>query len=157
MSDMKLKRARKIYGQVCAELDRRDWKYDKYEDKLIVSFKVSGDDLPIHYLIVVDVERQLIRLISPLPVEMGEDKRMEGCIAATHVISCSIVDGTFDFDLTSGKVAYRLVQTFRDCDDVSQTIAYMIDLTGFVVDQYNDKFFALNKGILSLKEFMKKD
>ncbi len=156
MSDMKLKRARKIYGQVCAELDSRDWKYNKEEGKLLVHFNVSGDDLPVQYLIVVDAERQLIRLMSPLPFEMGEDKRVEGCIAATHV-SDSIVDGTFDFDLTSGKVVFRLTQTFRDCDNVSETIAYMIDLTSFVVDKYNDKFFALNKGLISLEDFMKKD
>ena len=68
MADQKnLKRAKTVFNTICIALDNKDWKYEKNEDDLVITLLVSGDDLPMGIIIAVDADRQLIRLLSPIP------------------------------------------------------------------------------------------
>ncbi len=153
MSDVKMERAKKVYGALCEAIDERNWKYEKDDDELLVHFNVSGDDLPMQFIIFVDIERQLVRLLSPMPFDMSEEKRMDGAIAACHA-TYGLTDGSFDYDLTNGKIAFRMTQAFHDCEVSAEIIQYMIDFAGVIIDKYNDKFFALNKGFISIEKFL---
>lgn len=153
MSDAKRERARIVYDTICAALDERDWKYEKDDDELLVHFTVTGDDLPMQFLIFADIDRQLVRLLSPMPFDMSEDKRIEGTIAICHA-NYGLTDGSFDYDLSDGRISYRMTHSFMDNDISTEIILYMIDFTGAVVDKYNDKFFALNKGFLDIEKFL---
>ena len=153
MSEIKMERAKKAYATLCEALDARNWKYEKVDDDLLVHFSVNGDDLPIQYIIFVDVDRQLIRLLSHMPFDMSEDKRVDGAIATCHA-TYGLRDGSFDYDLSDGKIVYRMTSAFLDNEVPVSLIQYMIDFTGAVVDKYNDKFFALNKGFLTIEKFL---
>ena len=153
MDDIKNGRAIEAYRTLCEALDRRNWKYEKVEDELLVHFGVTGDDLPIQYVIYVDVERQLIRLFSTMPFDIDVDKRIDGAIAACHA-SSGLKDGSFDYDLSNGQITYRMTQAFVDSDINVAIVNYMIDFSGTVVDKFNDRFFALNKGYLTIEKFL---
>ena len=153
MSEIKMERAKKAYATLCEALDARNWKYEKVDDDLLVHFSVNGDDLPIQYIIFVDVDRQLIRLLSHMSFDMSEDKRIDGAIATCHA-TYGLRDGSFDYDLSDGKIVYRMTSAFLDNEVPVSVIQYMIDFTGAVVDKYNDKFFALNKGFLTIEKFL---
>lgn len=153
MSEIKMERAKKAYATLCEALDARNWKYEKVEDDLLVHFSVNGDDLPIQYIIFIDAERQLVRLLSHMPFDMAEDKRIDGAIATCHA-TYGLRDGSFDYDLSDGKIVYRMTSAFLDNEVPVSVIQYMIDFTGAVVDKYNDKFFALNKGFLTIEKFL---
>ena len=153
MSEIKMERAKKVYATLCEALDARNWKYEKVDDDLLVHFSVNGDDLPIQYIIFVEVDRQLIRLLSHMSFDMSEDKRIDGAIATCHA-TYGLRDGSFDYDLSDGKIVYRMTSAFLDNEVPVSVIQYMIDFTGAVVDKYNDKFFALNKGFLTIEKFL---
>ncbi len=147
--------ATKVYQTLCQALDNRNWTYTKEEDRLLVHFNVNGDDIPMRMLVVVDVERQLIRLLSYLPFKMGESKRMEGAIAAC-AISNRLADGSFDFDLSDGTVIYRMTASFRESVIGTGLFEYLIDCACATVDNYNDQFLAIDKGLLSISDFLAK-
>ena len=107
--EMKMKLAKQVYNTICEALDNRDWHYGKEEDELLVHFGVNGDDIPLQFIIVVDAERQLIRLMSPLPFKMSESKRIEGAIA-TCAASYGMADGSFDYDLSDGKIVFNVAK-----------------------------------------------
>ena len=153
MSEIKMERSKKVYATLCEALDERNWKYEKVDDDLLVHFSVNGDDLPIQYIIFVDVDRQLIRLLSHMSFDMSEDKRIDGAIATCHA-TYGLRDGSFDYDLSDGKIVQRMTSAFLDNEVPVSVIQYMIDFTGAVVDKYNDKFFALNKGFLTIEKFL---
>lgn len=153
MSDIKTVRAQKAYETLCAAINERNWKYEKVDDELLVHFSVSGDDLPMQFLIFVDAERQLIRLLSPMPFDMAEEKRIDGAIATCHA-TYGLTDGSFDYDLSNGRISYRMTNAFLDNEISMATIQYMIDFAGVIIDKYNDKFFALNKGFLTVEKFL---
>ncbi len=157
MSDeMKMERAKKVYNTLCTAIDKRDWTYDREDEDLIVRFNVSGEDIPMSFILIVDADRQLVRLLSPIPFNMGEDKRMEGAIA-TCVASYGFINGSFDYDLEDGSIVFRLTQSFRGSDVSEEVLQYMISLSCSVVDNYNDRFMALNKGLLSITDFIAKE
>lgn len=152
----KLEQAQYVYGRICEALDARDWKYGKDEQKLVAHFGVNGENMRINFIIVADAERQLIRLMSPLDFKISQDKRVEGAIAACAA-SFGMADGSFDYDLSNGRITFRATQSFRSSVIGEDLIQYMITLTCAMVDKYNDRFLALDKGVLSVADFIKKD
>ena len=152
--ELKMARAKKVYETVCAALDHRGWSYGKEEQELLVHFTVSGDDIPMQMMIFVQEEQELVTVLSPLPFKMSENKRIEGAIA-TCVASYGMMDGSFDFDMAKGSIAFRLVSSYRDSVLGEGVIQYMISCACAMADQYNDRFLALDKGMISIQEFIK--
>ena len=152
---MKMEHAKQVYGILCDAIDRRSWKYGKDEEKLLVHFGVSGDDIPMNFILVVDADRQLIRLMSPMPFKFCQDKRMEGAIA-TCAASNTMADGNFDYDLSDGEVVFRMTASFRESVIGEGLFQYMIDCSCAMVDKYNDLFLAVDKGLLSIADFLAK-
>lgn len=152
----KMANAQQVYETLCKALDRRGWKYGKEEEKFLVHFGVNGDDIPMNFIIVVDAERQLVRLLSPLPFKMSEGKLMEGAIAACAA-SYGMADGSFDYDLSDGEVVFRMTATYRESQLGEGLFQYLISCACAMVDKYNDQFLALDKGILSIADFIAKN
>ena len=137
-------------------MTKRRWNLQsKDEEKLLVHFGVSGDDIPMQFILIVDAERQLIRLMSPMPFKMSESKRMEGAIA-TCAASFGMADGSFDYDLSDGTIVFRMTASFRESLIGEGLFQYMISCSCAMVDKYNDQFLALDKGIMSITDFIAK-
>ena len=152
--EMKMKLAKQVYNTICEALDNRDWHYGKEEDELLVHFGVNGEDIPMNFILVVDAERQLVRLMSPLAFKMSEDKRVEGALA-TCAASYGLVDGSFDYDMSDGEIVFRMTASFRESEIGEGLFQYMISCSCATVDRYNDQFLALNKGMLTINDFIK--
>jgi len=156
MSDAKnLKQAQQVYNTICSALDERNWHYTKHEKDLVVTFTVRGDDLPMEFVMYAEINSQLIRLVSRLPVKMSESKRVEGAIAVCAA-SYGMVDGSFEYDISDGEITYVLNATFRDSLIGHDLIIYMISCAGAMVDKYNDLFLMLNKDMISIADFIEK-
>ena len=152
----KMANAQQVYETLCSALDRRGWKYGKKEDELLVHFGVRGDDIPLDFIIFVDAERQLVRLMSPMSFKMSENKRMEGAIAACAA-SYVMADGSFDYDLSDGRIVFRMTASYRESQLGDGLFQYMISCACAMVDKYNDQFLALDKGIMSIADFIAKN
>lgn len=148
--------AAKVYQTLCDAIDRRKWTYQKEEEELLVRFGVNGDDIPMSFIMVVDAQRQLIRLLSPLPFKMSEAKRMEGAIA-TCVATYGMADGNFDYDLSSGTICFRMTEAFMGSEIGDGLFQYLISCACAMVDQYNDLFLSLDKGLLSIADFIARE
>lgn len=155
VDEKKMKLAKKVYQTLCEAIERREWNFGKDEEKLLVHFGVSGDDIPMQFILIVDAERQLIRLMSPMPFKMSESKRMEGAIA-TCAASFGMADGSFDYDLSDGTIVFRMTASFRESLIGEGLFQYMISCSCAMVDKYNDQFLSLDKGIMSITDFIAK-
>lgn len=153
--EMKIVNAKKTYDTLCKAIEKREWNFTKEEDKLLVHFGVSGEDIPMQFIMIVDAGRQMIRLMSPMPFNMDEDKRMEGAIASC-VASFGMADGSFDYDITDGQIMFRMTASFIESEIGEGLFQYMISCSCAMVDKYNDKFLALNKGLISISDFIAK-
>ena len=129
----KMQLAQEVYDNLCEALDRREWKYEKFPDDLTIRFKSIGDDLPMDFIVIVDSDRQLLRVMSPVPVDDNKNKRLELAIA-TCVASFTVC--------------------FRNSTIGDGLFEYLVGVSSAIVDKYNDKFFAISKGLLSVDDFI---
>lgn len=156
MADEKMERAQKVYETLCATLDKHEWHYQKNEERLSIECGAQGEDLPMEITIRVDADRQLIMLLSHLPFVISEDKRLDMAIA-TSIANNGMVDGSFDFDVTDGHMFFRMTSSFIESDIGSELFTYMLMVSCHTIDEYNDRFLMLGKGMMSIEEFMKKE
>lgn len=150
--EYKLKNAKTVFATMCSMFDKNDWRYEKDEEKLTAQFNVSGEDIPMRFVAFIDVDRQLIRVISVLPFKFAEDKRVEGAIATCQA-NYKIADGSFDYNFDDGTVVFRMTTSFRDSLISEDLIGYMIQFSCLIVDKYNDRFLMISKGLLKIEDF----
>ena len=146
-------KAKQVYDDLCAAIEARNWHYQKEEEKLLVHFGVSGDDLPMHFAIAVDAASQYVRLLSPMPFDFPEDKRVEGAIASCAV-NMLLAEGSFDIDLKTGHAWFRQSVSFCDSTIGDALFQRMISWSCTVIDLFNDLLGALATGKLSLPAFL---
>lgn len=157
MADEKnVKKAKEVYDALCRMLDDRDWKYEPHDDKLLIRSGVKGDDLPVEFIMLVNPRNEVVQFLSSLPFKMPEDKRVEGALAVCAA-NYGLVDGSFDYDLNDGEIRYRLTCNYRDNMLSADQFEYMIMVSASTVDRYNDKFFLLAKGKMTIEEFVEQE
>ena len=149
-------RAKELYERMCKYLEEKGLKFKREDDDLVIHFMMTGDDIPMLFILIIDADRELIRLISPLSFKFDEDKRLDGAIATCYV-SNRLADGSFDFDISDGSVSFRMTASFRNSRIGEDLIDYMIACSSFTVDEYNDKFLAINRGLIGIMDFIGKE
>ena len=153
MADENLERAKRVFDTLCATLDEHKWHYQKNEEELTIECGVQGEDLPMEITIKVDVEKQLVLLLSHLPFIVSEDKRLDVAIA-TSVANNGLMDGCFDYDITDGHMFFRMTNSFIESEIGSDVFNYMLFFSFHLIDKYNDRFLMLAKGLMSLNDFI---
>ena len=154
MSENNDKRARQAFDTLCTTYEQLDWKYEKNEDELTVECNVSGEDLPIRIIVIIDAKRQLIRMLSPLPFTIDESHRNEAALVTCYT-NYMLADGSFDYDYFEGHIFFRMTSSFKESLIGTELFRYMIACACTTIDEYNDKFLAVSKGLLSVDDFIK--
>lgn len=160
MEDAKLdKHAQSVYSTLCKLLDKRGLKYENVgKDKdgdWTVRFKGTGDDLPMEFVLFIDVKRQLIRMLSRMPFCFSEAKRIDGAIAVSHA-NYRMVDGDFDYNIDTGAIIFKMTSSIRNSLISEDLLNYMLNISINMTDEFNDKFFMLDKGQMTLQQFIDK-
>lgn len=153
MANDKQKAAKKIYDTMVAALKEKEWAFEEKPDDLTVVSGYVGDDLPIHFIISVDVDREVIRFFSPMPYHIQEEKRVEMALAV-NVANYGLVNGSFDFDINDGEIRFRLTTSFCGCEIGKDFFMDMMATALLTTDNYNDKFLMLSKGAITLQQFI---
>ncbi len=151
-----MREAKKVFDSLVKMLDDRDWKYEKYEDELLIKSGIKGDDLPIEFLMVIKPKNQLVQFLSKLPFSFPDDKRVDGAIAICAA-NYGLIDGSFDYDITDGEIIFRLNSSYRESVLGPDLFEYMIMVSASTIDNYNDKFFMLSKGMITIQQFLEQE
>lgn len=156
MAEVNMEKAKEVFDALVNMLDTRDWKYDKFEEDLVIKSGIKGDDLPIEFLIVVKPSNQVVQLLSRLPFQIPEDKRVDAAIAIC-VANNGLVDGSFDYDISEGDITFRLTCSYRESFLSADLFEYMILVSAGTIDNYNDKFFMIAKDMMTVSQFIEKE
>lgn len=148
-----VKQAKIAYETLLQMLDEDGWRYEKDEEKLTISCKARGEDIPIDVRMEVEPQRQLIFFLSILPFPVPENRRAEMAVAVTRA-NFGIVDGSFDYDFVNGMIIFRLTASFRESLISKELLKYMIYVSCGTVDDYNDKLMMVAKSEMGIQEIM---
>lgn len=152
----KIKQAKTVYNTLCKALDSKKWKYQGHPEDMVVTFTSTGDDIPMEFVVFIDSDRQLVRMLSRLPFKFPEDNRVDGAVATSY-INYKLADGSFDYDYSTGEVTFRLTATFIDSLISEDLLLYMVACACYTVDDYNDKLLMVAKGMLPIDRFISED
>lgn len=148
-----LKQARAMYASICAFLKKKDWSFTPHDEDLVIETGARGDDLPMKLFIAVKPQAQVVMMWSPLPFDVGEDKRLDVAMAI-HVANFGLISGSFDFDLADGYIRYRIASSYRESILSDDVFEYMLSVTFGITDEYNDKFLMVSTGMMSVEQFV---
>lgn len=154
MSDQKkTEQAIEVYNTLCRTLEMNDWHYSKNDEELSIECGAQGDDLPMEIKLKVDTDRMLVLLLSHLPYVVQEDKRLDVAIAVSAVNNM-LVDGCFDYDVASGHMFFRMTNSYIESKIGNDVFTYMLYCSCKTIDDYNDKFLMLAKGMISIEQLL---
>ena len=153
-NELKERKAAEMFKELCVFLDTIKFKYEKHEEDLVITFSMTGDDIPMSFLINIDKERELIRLFSLMPFEVPSDKIIDAAIV-TSFINYKLVDGNFDLNVTNGKISFRMTSSYKESLIGKDLFYYMIRIASDMVDEFNDKLLMLAKNRISAADLIK--
>ena len=146
----------RVYEMFKANLTNHHFKFDPHDDDLVISMTVHGDDLPQPTLVIVLDDRSVVQVISPIPSHIPEDKRVDAAVAVC-VANYGMVNGSFDLDMSDGEIRFRVTQSYRGMELSDDFITYCLGIAFQTTDKYNDRFFLLGKGLMTLEQFIEKE
>ncbi len=156
MAEVNMEKAKEVFATICRMLDKKDWNYEKQEDDLVIKTGVSGEDLPIDIVMTVNPKNELVSLFSFLPFKTDESKRVDMAMAVA-VANYGFADGSFDYNISDGTILFRLTSGYRESTLSEELFEYMLLVSATTVDSYNDKFFMISKGMLTIQQFIESE
>ena len=154
MSEKKITpQAKETYDTVCRYFDGKNWSYEKKDEELFASLRVKGDDMPITLNFVVDAERNVLRVTSPMPFKIDMEKVGEFSFALTAVAN-AIYNGWFIYDIEKGTLVFRVMAPFMGSSLSEEMVEYLLNVAYSTVNNLNDRFHALSKGMITVEQFL---
>lgn len=154
--DAKKMMGQNVYETICKMFDDLNYHYERHDEDHVITCNVKGEDIPMDILFAVRDDRQIVQLISPMPFTVPEDKRIDIALAIT-VINDMLVDGSFDFDMAKGRVSFRLTSSYIESILGKELFEYMLMVSATTIDEYNDKFLMIAKGMISFEQFLENE
>lgn len=148
--------AKTVYNTLIKMLDAHEWKYQRHDEDFAITCGARGEDLPIDIILRVQPKPKVVQFISVLPCKMPEDKRVEGALAVCTA-NYGLVSGSFDYDLSDGEIRFRITNCYGAGEMGEDMLYYMLMLGASTVDEYNDRFLMLSKGLITIEQFLEKE
>ena len=152
----KAQQAQQVYQAFKDHLAQHNFHFDPHDDDLVISMTVRGEDLPQPTIVRVMEDRGVVQILSPIPAKIPEDKRIEAAVAVATA-NYGMINGCFDYDMSDGEIRFRVAQGYMGIEMTDELVGYMLRIAFFTTDKYNDRFFMLGKGMMTLEEFLAKE
>ena len=140
-------------------LNRRDLKYTVMEQtdaRTHIKITFTGEDIPIPLHIILRTDRQIVSVLSPMPFRISEARMQDAALAVTAA-NHGLIDGSFDLNMKTGEIRFRLTSCFIGTVLSEELFAYLMFVSAETIDRYNDRFSDLNEGRLDLAGFLAAD
>ena len=149
----KKERADAVYKCYCDFLDSKGFKYQSDNSERSIILQITGEDFPMTTLFKVEEEHERTFIFSKIPFEANKDK-IPDLIMATTLINQILAVGAFCVDTDNLYCSYESNEIFTGLSGFNPDYAERVIISAFsAIEKYNDKLFAINKGLLNLKEF----
>ena len=140
-------------------LEHKKLKYQIAEQspqRIYIKISFTGNDLPMTLHIILRTDRQIVSVLSVMPFRIDEERRHDAAIAVTAA-NHGLIDGSFDLNMQTGEIRFRLTSCFIGTVLSEALYAYLMFVSAETIDRYNDRFRDLNEGKLDLEGFLAAD
>lgn len=149
----KQERADAVFKCFCDYLDSEKLKYQKDEGERSIILQLTGEDFPMTTLFHVEDEAERTFVFSKMPFEIQKEKLVD-LVMAVNYINQVLAIGTFCVDLDKMYCSFESNEIFTGLEGFNAEYAERVIMVAFsAIEKYNDKLFAINKGLMTVKDF----
>ena len=156
---IRIENAAKNTDVLISMLEHKNLKYtveERTEARTHVRIRFTGKDLPMTLHIILRTDRQIVSVLSAMPFLISEEHRNDAAIAVTAA-NHGLIDGSFDLNMKTGEIRFRLTSCFIETVLSEALFAYLMFVSAETIDRYNDRFCDLNENKLDLEGFLAAD
>jgi hypothetical protein len=151
-----LKDAQSVCRTVCEYFDDMKWHYKKTEgddEDLIIETSTLTDDLDINTKIIIEPKQELITFMSTLPYSLST-KEYGRMAVLINQVNDRFVWGNFDYLEERGRIYFEITQSYTSSLIGKPLIEKMTRYIFSIVDDYNEKFFLFDRGMISAEKVL---
>ena len=154
MKQEMINKAHEVFAMLKAAMDHDDWKYEANDEECVLLSGCTGEDFPITFFFKVDPQRECLTFRSSPFAKFDDEHFMDGALA-TCVANHGLVFGHFDYDASDNSVRYTMANSIVGTEFEEAFFIDMLQTAVRTVDNYNDRFIMLSKGMIDIKQFLK--
>lgn len=151
MSEANMEMAKAVYQSICTVLDGMQINYRKVEEDMVILFGHRGKDMNHDLIIAVNEKQEAIQMIEKLPFNMDPSKSND-IAAAVCYANDRLLCGKFSYNMED-RLTFEIAQFFSGSLIGNETIERMLMALVLTVEDFDDKFMALNNGYLKPENF----
>lgn len=145
----------KQYQNFLKYLDDNELKYSASDDgDQIIYLGFESDDFPLKHFFEFRTNKPILIVQSPMPYK-ADSKIVRDISLAINIVNQTLQCGQFRLDVTTGEIDFRYAYYYGDLNLTPEVFDYIIGLTNYATNEFNDKLFLVIKGALSLEELHK--
>ena len=148
--------AQELYQGIIGMFDDNGFHYDRDDEGLAVRCTLRGEDIPMDFTFVVRPDKKVIQVYSPLPFRVSEANIPNIALAVAY-INDHLVNGSFDLDIKEGGICFRQTTCYIDSVLGKGLFDYMLMVSAHTTDDYNDKLLMIEKGMLTVDQFIENE
>lgn len=152
MSTPNLEMAEAVYSTFCKVLDDMKVVYNKHEDDHVITFGYKGKDMNHDIIIFVNPETDTFRIVERLPYQIPQEKVIDIALA-TCLVNNRLMLGGFTYALDEN-LNFEVAQSYAGSLVGEAAIIKCLFAVFVCVEEYDDKFMALNKGYIKVEDFV---
>lgn len=147
-------RAAEAFKAITDFMDEAKLKYEADNEKNVCFVTVTGDDFPVTLMFTVSAAQQRVETYSQIPFEIKKEKAVDIAMALA-AINCRIAYGKFCLYMDKGLCTYENSEYITSLEGFTSAYGKALVAPAYsIVEEYNDKLYSINKGLLSVKDFL---
>ena len=152
VDERNLKRADSVFNSICKMMDDNNWEYDADSESISILISFQKETLPVDLQISILSDRELVFIISKLPIEVPKKARID-MACAVSILNYAINFGCFEYDINSGIVKFRMTTSYANSIISPNALHDMILTAVTSIEQVNDKLKAIADLEMTAQEF----
>lgn len=147
-------RAKAVMGAITEFMDSAKLGYEYDEENNTAFVTITGDDFPVSLMFSANEKNGRVETYSRMPYEIKKEKAMDIAMAIA-AINSRIAYGKFCLYIDKGICTYENSEYFTGLEGFSTDYGRALVAPAYsIVEEYNEKLYAVNKGLMTVKEFI---
>ncbi len=126
----------KHYMLLCRTLERNDISFRRSDRGLNVRCSISGQGRELVFLFVIDPEKMLVSLYSPV-LDIDRGKKPGDIALQICMINNSLSNGSFCIDRDCSSIYFKMTTSFYETNLSGEIFEYMLSQAADTVEEYH--------------------
>jgi len=146
---------KKTFETIRKVLTDNEFKFGTDEENLVIETGITGEDLPMRMLIIVEPEAERVQIRIPMQFTCPKEKLAE-CAMLTCYVSNRLALGQYNLNVLTGDITYVNIIYYAGSLIAPEQYFHMIIGSFKAADIYNDKYMMVINNMMKVGDVINK-